>query len=80
MHDRGDWKFEVSKHDKNSTGGTLSFSRGGFQEARGSCGSGGHDWMIEGVKELLDHPGKNVLFEPFVYKSDHFAKTGSGQT
>ena len=56
MRDRGDWKFEVSKHDKNSTGGTFSFSRGGYQEARGSCGSGGHDWMIEGVKELLDQP------------------------
>jgi hypothetical protein len=23
---------------------------------------------------------KNVLFAPFIYKNDHFAKTGSGQT
>ena len=23
---------------------------------------------------------KNGLFEPFIYKNDHFAKTGSGQT
>jgi hypothetical protein len=23
---------------------------------------------------------KNVLFAPFIYKSDHFTKTGSGQT
>jgi hypothetical protein len=23
---------------------------------------------------------KNVLFEPFIYKNDHFTKTGSGQT
>ena len=26
-------------------------------------------------------PGeKNVLFAPFIYKNDHFTKTGSGQT
>ena len=48
----GDWKFSVDKHDKE--GATLHFGRGGFQEARGSCGSGGHDWMVENVKELLD--------------------------
>jgi hypothetical protein len=23
---------------------------------------------------------KNVLFAPFIYKNDHFTKTGSGQT
>ena len=30
-----------------------------------------------------ENPGegeKNVLFEPFIYKTDHFTKTGSGQT
>jgi hypothetical protein len=25
-------------------------------------------------------PAKNGIFEPFMYKSDHFTKTGSGQT
>jgi hypothetical protein len=25
-------------------------------------------------------PAKNDIFEPFIYKNDHFAKTGSGQT
>ena len=25
-------------------------------------------------------PAKNGIFEPFIYKNDHFAKTGSGQT
>jgi hypothetical protein len=25
-------------------------------------------------------PAKTRIFEPFVYKNDHFAKTGSGQT
>jgi hypothetical protein len=26
------------------------------------------------------HPAKNGIFEPFIYKNEHFAKTGSGQT
>jgi hypothetical protein len=25
-------------------------------------------------------PAKNGIFEPFIYKNEHFAKTGSGQT
>ena len=25
-------------------------------------------------------PAENGFFEPFLYKNDHFAKTGSGQT
>ena len=30
---------------------------------------------------VIDADGaKNVLFEPFLYKNDHFTKTGSGQT
>lgn len=49
----GDWKFEVNEHNKANA--TLHFGRGGFQEARGSCGHGGHDWMVENVKDLLDH-------------------------
>ena len=28
----------------------------------------------------LGHPAENGFFEPFIYKDDHFAKTGSGQT
>jgi hypothetical protein len=28
---------------------------------------------------LLD-PAENGIFAPFLYKNDHFAKTGSGQT
>jgi hypothetical protein len=40
----------------------------------------------EGVRECLLNgwevqlPAENGFFEPFVYKNDHFAKTGSGQT
>ena len=29
---------------------------------------------------LYNSASKNGLFEPFVYKCDHFTKTGSGQT
>jgi hypothetical protein len=25
-------------------------------------------------------PAENGIVEPFIYKNDHFAKTGSGQT
>ena len=37
------------------------------------------DWK---TKELLGHGQvrKTPLFAPFIYKSEHFAKTGSGQT
>jgi len=42
----------------DATANTIDFGRGGFQEARGSCGDGGHEWYIEGVKELTDAPGE----------------------
>jgi WD40 repeat protein len=37
------------------------------------------DWK---TKELLGHGQvrKTPLFAPFIYKNEHFAKTGSGQT
>ena len=38
----GDWSFEV----ENKTCSVMHFARGGFQEARGSCGKGGHDWCV----------------------------------
>jgi hypothetical protein len=28
----------------------------------------------------IARPAENGIFEPFIYKNDHFAKTGSGQT
>ena len=34
--------------------------------------------LMSTVKE--DAVSKNGLFEPFLYKNEHFAKTGSGQT
>ena len=42
---------------------TIMFGRGGFQEARGSCGSGGHEYYIENIRELLDSPGEFFLDE-----------------
>jgi hypothetical protein len=35
---------------------------------------------VEGWTVALDSGEKNVLFAPFIYKNDHFTKTGSGQT
>ena len=32
------------------------------------------------VYEILDMVRKTPLFEPFIYKNEHFTKTGSGQT
>lgn len=52
----GDWAFAVDAVD--ATNQKITWDRGGFQEARGSCGDGGHEWYIEGVKELLDAPNE----------------------
>ena len=39
--------------------------------ARGRC---------KHLHRVADHLRENGSFEPFIYKNDHFAKTGSGQT
>jgi hypothetical protein len=31
-------------------------------------------------RKVSQPPAENGFFEPFIYKNDHFAKTGSGQT
>ena len=31
-------------------------------------------------RQLPYRAAENGIFEPFIYKNDHFAKTGSGQT
>ena len=31
-------------------------------------------------EEEADSVRENGIFEPFIYKNEHFAKTGSGQT
>ena len=50
----GGWVFDVDRVDASKS--TLSFSRGGFQEARG-C-SHGAEWYISGVLAELDSPGE----------------------
>ena len=47
------------------------------RRALGSVESSNGEWIDAGV---LDSPAKNGFFEPFIYKNEHFAKTGSGQT
>ncbi|KAH9249703.1 hypothetical protein BASA81_012499 [Batrachochytrium salamandrivorans] len=40
----------------------LPLVRGGFQEARGDCGTGGgNEWYVENSKTLLDAPGEYFL-------------------
>ena len=33
-----------------------------------------------GDETMVLRYGKRVFFEPFIYQTDHFTKTGSGQT
>jgi hypothetical protein len=38
-------------------------------------------WTLAGINPPAKIAAENGwLFEPFIYKNDHFAKTGSGQT
>jgi hypothetical protein len=37
-------------------------------------------WKQTRLRSAFSSPAKNGIVEPFVYKNDHFAKTGSGQT
>ncbi len=53
----GNWIFKVGSQD----GSWLNFERGGFQEARGSCGENGAEWFIENMIELLDSPNEFFL-------------------
>ena len=50
----GDWKFHVEAADAAS--GNLSWSWGGFQEARGA--RAGDTFFLEGVADFLDAPGE----------------------
>ena len=40
------------------------------------------EWYNTEVKDIMDLSGKKTafFFAPFIYKDDHFTKTGSGQT
>jgi len=50
------WMFEVDAY--NSATRTISWSKGGFQGARGAAGRGGSDWYIENLLEEVDTPNE----------------------
>lgn len=50
----GNWIFALK--DRNSTSREITFSRGGFQEARG-CAIG-REWFVENIFEELDAPNE----------------------
>jgi hypothetical protein len=56
----GGWTFQLAQA-ANPSDRKLSFSMGGFQEARGDCKAGGGDWYIENALELLDWPNEFFL-------------------
>lgn len=44
------WMFEVDHYDPSHN--TISWTKGGFQGARGAAGRGGSDWYIENFLEV----------------------------
>ena len=50
----GNWQFKID--DRNYVDRTISWSYGGFQEARGY--SSGSEWFIDNIFEELDAPGE----------------------
>ena len=74
----GNWIFEIDKRiDDNRT---ITFSRGGFQEARGS--EKGSEWFVENIFEELDSPGEWFLNyegkELFYYANGSLPSEGVG--
>jgi hypothetical protein len=57
---------------------SLSWQKREITNAHFLSGNCGGD-LVSG-NNAADGPAKNGIFEPFIYKNDHFAKTGSGQT
>ena len=53
----GLWTFQV----RSQTATQIIFDKGGWQEARGDCGTGGSGWFVENVIELLDYPNEFFL-------------------
>ena len=74
----GNWIFKIDKRiDENRT---ITFSQGGFQEARGS--KSGTEWFVENIFEELDSPGEWFLnFEDgnlFYYANGTLPSEGVG--
>jgi hypothetical protein len=49
-------------------------------DEQGSTPWSGRDFILLKKGETFDLVRKMPLFEPFIYKNDHFTKTGSIQT
>ena len=52
----GNWQFAVQDHDQSNN--RITFSKGGYQEARGSSWGNGAEWYVENIREFLDAPGE----------------------
>ena len=50
----GNWQFKID--DRNEANNTITWSYGGFQEARGY--SSGSEWFVDNIFEELDAPGE----------------------
>ena len=82
----GNWIFAVDKQDKDKH--QITFSKGGFQEARGCnmpvVNNTGAQWYVENIRELLDAPGEwyynDENFTLFYYpkQSNSFPTSGVG--
>ena len=74
----GNWIFTIDKRINENR--TLTFSRGGFQEGRGS--KSGAEWFVENIFEELDSPGEWFLnFEGkhlFYYANGSLPSEGVG--
>ena len=57
----GGWVFQIDKRDE--TNRNLTWSKGGFQEARGA--TSGAEWFVDNIFEELDSPGE------WYYDNDH---------
>ena len=67
----------------------MKLDRKTFSTGVGACETDGADHTpvpsarrrpFAPVQAHARHVRENGIFEPFIYKNEHFAKTGSGQT
>ena len=74
----GNWQFKVAS--RNMEQRTISFSSGGYQEARG-CGKGA-EWYVENIMEELDAPNEwyynDTTKTLFFFPNGSLPETGIG--
>lgn len=59
----GGWQFQIQDVSINGSNSVMHFSRGGFQEARGSGSIGGQAFYVDNIQEELDTSGEWFLDE-----------------